>query len=170
MVYECIPLSLSNPGMLLSIPKDPLLLCQPLLSLHPLRQPGRARDEEFRQQHPGEAANEHPVGVEPGQGDRGEEGDPDKDDEGQVKVTVVLISLGHGVGHHSEEYWIDYDDVLSDILENINGDNADEVGDEYEEEKLLSSFFLVDVQISNLRFSSHQCFFIVVASQTFRMA
>ena len=89
--------------MLLSVAKDPLLVRQSLLPLHLRHQPGRARDEEFHQQHPGEAANEHPVGVEPGQGDRGEEGDPDKDDEGQVKVTVILISLCHGVGHHSEE-------------------------------------------------------------------
>jgi hypothetical protein len=115
--------------MLQIIPKDPLLVCQSLLPLHLGHQPGRARDEEFHQQHPGEAANEHPVGVEPGQGDRGKEGDPDKDDEGQVKVTVILKSLSHGVSHHSEEYFIDYDDFLSDILENINGDNADEVGD-----------------------------------------
>ena len=89
--------------MLLIVAKDPLLVRQSLLPLHLRHQPGRARDEEFHQQHPGEAANEHPVGVEPGQGDRGEEGDPDKDDEGQVKVTVIIISLGHGVGHHSDE-------------------------------------------------------------------
>ena len=89
--------------MLLSIAKDPFLICQSLLPLHLRHQPGRARDEEFHQQHSGEAANEHPVGIEPGQGDRGEEGDPDKDDEGQVKVTVVLISLGYGVRHHSVE-------------------------------------------------------------------
>ena len=36
------------------------------------------------------------------QGDRGQEGDPDTEDVGQVKVTVILISLCDGVGHHPD--------------------------------------------------------------------
>ena len=88
--------------MLNSASKDPLLISLSLLPLHLSHHPWRARDEELHQQHPGEAANEHPVSIEPGQADCGNEGDPDKDDVGQVKMTVILISLCHRVGHHSE--------------------------------------------------------------------
>ena len=89
--------------MLKIVSKNSFLLSLSLLPLHLGHQPGGARDEELHQQHPGEAANEHPVCVEPGQGDRGEEGDPDKDYVGQVKVTVILISLCHGVGDHPDD-------------------------------------------------------------------
>ena len=90
------------------------------------------------------------MSVEPGQGDRGEEGDPDKDDVGQVKVTVILISLCHTVRHHSERIlgqFISREDFLLDILENIDRDNADEMRDQDEKKKFLSSLLLVDVQI-----------------------
>ena len=89
--------------MLKSVPKDPLLVSHSLLPFHLSHQPGRAGDEELHQQHPGETADEDPVSIEPGQGDCGEEGDPDEDDVGQVKVTVILISLCHRVSHHSED-------------------------------------------------------------------
>ena len=49
---------------------------------------------------------------------------------------------------------IDYKDFLSDILEDVNGDNADEVRDQDQKKKLLSSLFLIYVKIGNLRFSS----------------
>ena len=94
--------------MLQVVSKDPLLVSLSLLPLHLSHQPWGARDEELHQQHPGEAANQHPVCIEPGQGDCGEEGDPDKDDVGQVKVTVILISLCHGVSDHPNDikYWL----------------------------------------------------------------
>ena len=56
-----------------------------------------------------------------------------------------------------------YDNFLSDILEDVDRKNTNKVGDENEEEKLLSSFFLVDVQIQTLRFALQQYFFIAVA-------
>ena len=89
--------------MVKMVPKYPLLVSLSLLPLHLSHQPGGPRDEELHQQHPGEAANQHPVCIKPGQGDCGEEGDPDKDDVGQVKVTVILISLCHGVGDHPDD-------------------------------------------------------------------
>ena len=115
--------------MLKSVPKDHLLISRSLPPLHLSHQPGRAIDEELNQQYSGEAADEHPMSIEPGQGDCGEEGDPDKDDVGQVKVTAIIISLCHGVGHHSEELMINYGDFLTDILENIDGENTYEVRD-----------------------------------------
>ena len=89
--------------MLKIVSKNSFLLSLSLLPLHLSHQSWGARDEELHQQHPGEAADEHPVSVEPGQGDRGEKGDPDKDYVGQVKVTIILISLCHGVGDHSDD-------------------------------------------------------------------
>ena len=147
-----LPSSLRHAFLLKSFSEDPLLVSQSLLPFNLSHQPGRARDEELHQQHPGEAANEHPVSIEPGQGDRGEEGDPDEDDVGQVKVTVILISLCHRVGHHSENIVEQF--MYHDCFEKIDGDNADEMRDQDEKEKLLSSLLLVDVKISNLRFVS----------------
>ena len=102
-ILYSLPLPLPWSCMLEIVSKDPLLVSLSLLPLHLSHQSGGARDEELHQQHPGEAAKKHPVCIEPGQGDSGEEGDPDKDDVGQVKVTVILISLCHGVGDHPDD-------------------------------------------------------------------
>ena len=74
-----------------------------LLLCHLLPLTGRVWPEEFRQDEPPwEAPDENPVGIEPGQADGGQEGDPDTDDVRQVEVRVVIIRLCQGVGDHSE--------------------------------------------------------------------
>ena len=79
-----------------SLPENDSLLLSHLLPLA-----GRVGPEELRQDEPpGEAPDQDPVGVEPGQADGGEEGDPDADDVGQVEVGVVVVRLSQGVSDH----------------------------------------------------------------------
>ena len=42
------------------------------------------------------------MSIKPWEGDGGEESDPDTDDVGQVEVSVIIVRLCQGVGHHSE--------------------------------------------------------------------
>lgn len=82
----------------LSLPEYDSLLLRHLLPLTG----GVGPEELCQHEPPGQAADQDPVGVEPGEADGGQECDPDADDVGQVEMGVIIVGLSQGVGDHPE--------------------------------------------------------------------